>query len=364
MADTVVFAEQTLTFNRADDVAYIDLIPAPFTLAEGEPYRIVLNGAVYEACAFGDRPSILYTVQDNNGNTTSGSFQIAYASEEDCGMAGGAVSIAVWGESDTHTIAIYQKEKAITYTVPSSALKAVADAIRAKTGGTEALAFPNGMVEAICGIQSGLWPKEYQPIECIVTDGNQHIDTGVIPSDYTEGIYYELDFAAAGAGSNNTDYLFGCLSGEGRSGNFGANFDQGNIRLIAGSTSSTATYNWYNIRNRCIARVFATSENPASRSLTFERDGTVTTPTPLISNYESKPMPSESIYLFNCRGISRISCAVTCWGFNMTAADGTPIRNFVPCYRKADNVIGLYDMVEGKFYTNAGTGAFTKGADV
>ena len=149
MADTVVFAEQTLTFNRADDVAYIDLIPAPFTLAEGEPYRIVLNGAVYEACAFGDRPSILYTVQDNNGNTTSGSFQIAYASEEDCGMAGGAVSIAVWGESDTHTIAIYQKEKAITYAVPSAALKAVADAIRAKTGGTAALVFPNGMVDAI-----------------------------------------------------------------------------------------------------------------------------------------------------------------------------------------------------------------------
>ena len=99
-------------------------------------------------------------------------------------------------------------------------------------------------------------------------------------------------------------------------------------------------------------------------SLTFERDGTVTTPTTAISNFESKPMPSESIYLFNCRGISRISCAVTCWGFTMSAADGTPIRSFVPCYRKSDNAIGLYDTVEGAFYTNAGTGAFTKGADV
>ena len=48
----------------------------------------------------------------------------------------------------------------------------------------------------------------------------------------------------------------------------------------------------------------------------------------------------------------------------MNAADGTPIRNFVPCYRKSDNVIGLYDTVEGVFYTNAGTGSFTKGVDV
>ena len=40
------------------------------------------------------------------------------------------------------------------------------------------------------------------------------------------------------------------------------------------------------------------------------------------------------------------------------------VRNFVPCYRKSDNEIGLYDLVNGVFYINAGTGTFTKGADV
>ena len=35
-----------------------------------------------------------------------------------------------------------------------------------------------------------------------------------------------------------------------------------------------------------------------------------------------------------------------------------------PCYRKNDNVIGMYDKINNKFYTNAGTGTFTKGADV
>ena len=41
--------------------------------------------------------------------------------------------------------------------------------------------------------------------------------------------------------------------------------------------------------------------------------------------------------------------------------DGTLVRNFVPCYRKSDNIVGLYDLVNGVFYTNAGTGNFAKG---
>lgn len=40
------------------------------------------------------------------------------------------------------------------------------------------------------------------------------------------------------------------------------------------------------------------------------------------------------------------------------------IRDFVPCYRKLDNVIWMYDMVEWKFYANSWTGAFSKGNDV
>ena len=38
--------------------------------------------------------------------------------------------------------------------------------------------------------------------------------------------------------------------------------------------------------------------------------------------------------------------------------DGTMIRDFVPCL-DANGVAGLYDLVEGKFYKNAGTGSFS-----
>jgi hypothetical protein len=40
------------------------------------------------------------------------------------------------------------------------------------------------------------------------------------------------------------------------------------------------------------------------------------------------------------------------------------IRDFIPCYRKSDNVIGLYDLVNQMFYTNAGTGTFLKGGEI
>ena len=40
------------------------------------------------------------------------------------------------------------------------------------------------------------------------------------------------------------------------------------------------------------------------------------------------------------------------------------VRDFVPCYRIADDEIGLYDLVNDQFYTNAGSGSFSKWNDV
>lgn len=42
----------------------------------------------------------------------------------------------------------------------------------------------------------------------------------------------------------------------------------------------------------------------------------------------------------------------------------TLICDLVPCYRKSDGVVGMYDVARKTFLTNAGSGTFTKGADV
>lgn len=38
--------------------------------------------------------------------------------------------------------------------------------------------------------------------------------------------------------------------------------------------------------------------------------------------------------------------------------------NLIPCYRKSDNAIGMYDTISKKFYGNSGTGTFEKGGEV
>jgi hypothetical protein len=42
----------------------------------------------------------------------------------------------------------------------------------------------------------------------------------------------------------------------------------------------------------------------------------------------------------------------------------TPLYDLVPCYRKSDDEIWMYDLVTNTFYTNEGTGTFTKWWDV
>lgn len=41
--------------------------------------------------------------------------------------------------------------------------------------------------------------------------------------------------------------------------------------------------------------------------------------------------------------------------------NGTLVRNFIPAKRNSGGAIGLYDLANAQFYTNAGTGAFTAG---
>lgn len=40
------------------------------------------------------------------------------------------------------------------------------------------------------------------------------------------------------------------------------------------------------------------------------------------------------------------------------------IRDFIPCYRKIDNIAGMFDLVNNVFYTNNGTGEFILGPKV
>ena len=46
------------------------------------------------------------------------------------------------------------------------------------------------------------------------------------------------------------------------------------------------------------------------------------------------------------------------------AKSGVVLFNGVPCVRKSDGKPGLYDIVNGVFYTNSGTGEFLYGSEI
>ena len=51
--------------------------------------------------------------------------------------------------------------------------------------------------------------------------------------------------------------------------------------------------------------------------------------------------------------------------YRLKISEGNDITNdFIPCYRKSDDAVGLYDMINGQFYGNNGTKAFIKGSNV
>ena len=67
--------------------------------------------------------------------------------------------------------------------------------------------------------------------------------------------------------------------------------------------------------------------------------------------------PSEYNILFGSWNDNTWSRTIDWYSFKIWKGD-TMIRDFVPCYRKSDNVAGMYDLLNNTFYTNNGTGSF------
>lgn len=71
-----------------------------------------------------------------------------------------------------------------------------------------------------------------------------------------------------------------------------------------------------------------------------------------------------TLYIFGCNTSDTVTfmCTVRFYSFRIysSSEDGNDllIRNFIPV-KNPDGEYGLYDLVDGKFYSNAGTGAFT-----
>lgn len=89
----------------------------------------------------------------------------------------------------------------------------------------------------------------------------------------------------------------------------------------------------------------------------------------LESNSKTNLQLTTSLFIFTANGpngVSKNTAKTRIYSCKIYNGDSI-IRNYIPCYKKVsenNNIIGLYDIVEGEFYTNQGSGAFLKGSDV
>ena len=60
--------------------------------------------------------------------------------------------------------------------------------------------------------------------------------------------------------------------------------------------------------------------------------------------------------------ISLICVILSQMSYAQIFKNGTKVRDFIPCYRKSDNVCGMYDLVTSSFYSSVGSGQFTAGS--
>jgi len=193
--------------------------------------------------------------------------------------------------------------------------------------------------------QGGL-PNEYQQVEYIESNGTQYITLDYKASNNTssEGKYQLTAIT--------TTMLFGSRTSS-TSNFYGLNW--------GGSTANPAYYNSYNsgvITNKTIDTNIHTFHK--DKAILYIDNTKLSTHT----NTASFTTPYNMV-VFGCNTNGTVGLFTSARIFYLQFYDYDTLKiDLVPCYRKSDNVIGLYDLVNDKFYTNEGTGQFTKGADV
>ena len=187
-------------------------------------------------------------------------------------------------------------------------------------------------------------PQGYQEVEYIESSGTQYIDTGYKPTSNNLRIECEFEYTADHSASS----VFGSeSSGKYSIVPWGApEFYVGSsTRLLAQTTALNTKY--------------LLDAHANAGTLTVSLNGTTNS-----ASYSGSILTTVNMGIF-CNiiaGVANQFCSMKLYAMYIYD-NGNLVRDFVPCYRKADNVAGLYDLVNNVFYTNAGSGVFAVGAD-
>ena len=190
----------------------------------------------------------------------------------------------------------------------------------------------------------GRLPPEYQEVEWIETTGTQKIDVMSIGNDPPDEIIvktkikWKFQYYRQLSGCDGGLY-FGIVNGKYQIGQTGTT----STNEIASDINFDDIEVKYNVPNGTIEyKINGASGNLSRTWATF----------------------GANFSLFILGSQYACYCYAKTTEINSTKNGVTTTRELVPCYRKADSVVGMYDTVGNTFFTNAGTGTFTAGPNV
>lgn len=191
-------------------------------------------------------------------------------------------------------------------------------------------------------------PAEYQEVEWIGTSGTQIIDTDYLPIDGDE-MSFDFEFSKYPPFRS-----YACL--------MATNNSDPQYQMVFGRESNATTlfYKYFSsgaAKNAHIPFIVGTRY----------RADIVANGTLSIGDYTVTPVNNLGYATGHLRFFARMAGDINFYGklYKFVSSHGSTVKvNLVPCYRKIDNEAGLYDLISGTFYTNAGTGEFLVGPDV
>ena len=176
-------------------------------------------------------------------------------------------------------------------------------------------------------------PDSYTQLEYLKSTGTQYIVTGL---NSTTRYDHEITFS---------DYTYTTKAG------------------ILGSSGYYCSYTGYNNTLRwCMSdRAYDTSGSLTSKRTAKLGYNYLTVDGSSVSQIsDTNGTPSDTTHTlfkgYNCASVKIYSYRAS--------LDGQLLRDFVPCKRNSDDELGMYDLVNNAFYTNAGTGTFTAGVEI
>ena len=225
------------------------------------------------------------------------------------------------------------------------------------------ITIPEGEVSKISFGNIVLWekksglPSDYQQVEYIEN----------VVSTNTTGSYLDLGFSFDTACTfyvnfippvNSAGYFFGAAESSGR------------YRcMITDQTANTLMYGFTSSAYTSVG----TAKYNGEKNLKVEMKKGLLKLTDLINNTSSQVTTqaeytmTNNLFMLaqNYNGSARVATGGTkLKSFSYYDKNDALICNLVPCYRKSDGVVGMYDVARKLFLANVGINSFKKGADV